>query len=126
MRRPLCTHAGPTPPAGGRDRTCALGLHGGTVQRLGACATCASHSARTGATAKVELPVLRDPCAHEGNVLETCHTCKGADESRHVRECAKHDTKCTRAVVSDKVRACATCPDHVPEPSDATRSAAGG
>lgn len=62
----------------------------------------------------VPLAVLRPPCEHEGQTLELCHTCKGADESRHVRECALHDDKCTRAVVSAKVRACATCPDHAP------------
>lgn len=47
------------------------------------------------------------PCVHEGNILEWCHTCNG--EKRHVRECDHYDDKCTRALVSHKVRACVTC-----------------
>lgn len=46
------------------------------------------------------------PCISEGNILERCHKC-GAG-GKHVRECDEFD-KCTREVVSDKVRACATC-----------------
>lgn len=69
----------------------------------------------------VALPVLA-PCVHEGQLLELCHTCKGADESRHVRECDLYGDKCTRAVVSAKVRACATCPDHVAHDRDPARA----
>ncbi len=61
------------------------------------------------------VTIVRTPCAHEGGVLEVCHTCKGADESRSVRECDLHDDKCTREKVSRKVRSCAECPDYTPE-----------
>jgi hypothetical protein len=54
---------------------------------------------------RVALPVLA-PCAHEGNVLERCHTCSG--EAKHVRECEVHG-KTTYRHVSDKVMNCERC-----------------
>lgn len=51
---------------------------------------------------------LRMVCEHMGNRLEVCHTCN--DDSRHVYECDLHG-RCTRGIVSDKVRSCLTCPD---------------
>lgn len=58
-------------------------------------------------------PVGSAACAFEGTVLEVCTAC-GANESRHVRECDVHG-KCTRGVVSGRVRACASCRDYTPE-----------
>lgn len=48
------------------------------------------------------------PCVHEGAVLEWCASCNG--DRRHVRDCDLHE-RCTRGVVSDRVRACERCPD---------------
>lgn len=53
------------------------------------------------------------PCVHEGAVLEWCTSC-GRKEGRHVRDCDLHD-RCTRDVVSTKVRACVSCPDYAPD-----------
>jgi hypothetical protein len=51
------------------------------------------------------------PCIHEGAVLEWCNTCSG--ELRHVRDCDLHE-RCTRGVVGETVRSCATCGDYAP------------
>ncbi|HEY1186303.1 MAG TPA: hypothetical protein VGE74_01540, partial [Gemmata sp.] len=68
------------------------------------------HARRAAARSAVALPVLaRAPCAHEGIVLEHCHTCAG--ESRSVRECDRHE-RATRVYVSDKVRSCDRCPQY--------------
>lgn len=59
------------------------------------------------------VPVRRAlPCVHEGNILERCHTCNS--EGKHVRECDLYE-KCTRDIVSAKVRACKGCKDYRPE-----------
>lgn len=58
------------------------------------------------------------PCRHEGNVLDRCHTCPAAAEGKHVRECDVHE-RCTRAYVSDRVRSCDRCGDFAPEPPPA-------
>lgn len=53
------------------------------------------------------------PCAHEGAVVEWCTAC-GPREGRHVRDCDLHD-RCTRQPVGPHVRACAACPDYLPD-----------
>lgn len=73
-----------------------------------------SASVRAGTTFKPPPAVVeRSVCVHEGIVLEFCHGCSG--EMKHVRQCEKFDDKCTRGVVSDKVRSCQTCDDYDPE-----------
>lgn len=54
----------------------------------------------------------RLPCINEGAVLEWCNTCTG--ELRHVRDCDLHD-RCTRGVISENIRTCATCRDYKPD-----------
>lgn len=49
---------------------------------------------------------------YEGAIIEWCNTCNG--EMRHVRECDKHE-KCTRGLVSQKVKACVRCTDYQPD-----------
>lgn len=67
--------------------------------------------------ARVGLPLLRPPCAHEGPVVEGCRTCgTAADrEARHVRLCG-HPTadrdKCTRDHPGSLLQRCGTCPDY--------------
>jgi hypothetical protein len=67
------------------------------------------YATRAEAFAPIRSPLV---CIHEGAILEYCHSCNG--EAKHVRECDLHG-KCTRGVVSDKVRSCSTCPDHFRE-----------
>lgn len=54
----------------------------------------------------------RLPCINEGAVLEWCNTCRG--ELNHVRDCDIHN-RCTRGVVSENIRSCATCRDYKPD-----------
>ncbi|HEY1188515.1 MAG TPA: hypothetical protein VGE74_12760 [Gemmata sp.] len=75
----------------------------------GATQTYPHHAGKAAAPVRA-LPVLaRAPCAHEGIVLEHCHTCAG--EARSVRECDRHE-KATRVYVSDRVRSCDRCPQY--------------
>lgn len=75
------------------------------------CGRCRIAAQITGVA--IPMPVLRPKCRHEGTILEWCHACQS--EARHVRECEKHDTKCTRGLVSTLVRSCLNCPDHESE-----------
>jgi len=69
------------------------------------------------APAPVTVPLRTLPCVHEGNVLERCHTCKGDNPARHVRECDKFE-RCTRGFVSGKIRACVTCEEYTVSTTD--------
>ena len=55
------------------------------------------------------VPLRSLPCIHEGAVLEWCTTCQG--DGKHVRDCDVHE-RCTRGLVSEKVRSCTTCADY--------------
>lgn len=61
------------------------------------------------------------PCVKEGAIIEWCNTCNG--EMRHVRECDVHE-KCTRGLVSQKVKACVRCEDYEPDKTQIPKQAA--
>jgi hypothetical protein len=82
LLRQSCVHASkllPGQPLGGRDRTCALGLHGGTVQLLGVCQTCERHELPTITTAEsvTNGSEPKKPCADCGKPnAKPCSGCK--------------------------------------------------
>lgn len=59
------------------------------------------------ANVRPATPTRLLPCVHEGQVIE--HAVCGHPD-RHVRECDKFDSPCTRG--ASRVRSCATCPDY--------------